>query len=264
MPHATTPTTSERTSADPSAGRRSSIANDPYIVPREAIYYLLLQRSRYRCQPLYRLFSIVGAGDFYKQRMTRSFIEARRAPAIGRQYQTGIDAILDQVQPWIPSGLTGVIDVGGGIGGMLLGIWRRYHATLTDLYLVDRTEVSPTYYTGYRKEAAFYNSMAVAREFLHVNGVPDEVVHLVDTAQDSFPAGPVQLIISTVAWGFHFPVETYIDAACDALTPNGAIILNVRKGTEGEAVLRRRFESIDHIAEDRRSHLIAASGLRSA
>lgn len=230
----------------------------PYVVPDEAVYFLLLQRSRYRWQPLYRLFSLFGAGDLYKQRVTRSFIEKRRAPAIGRRYRRDIEATLDQVAPHLPARIVSAVDVGGGIGGLCLGLWRRYAETLERLHLLDRSEVTPTYYTGFRDEAAFYNSLEVARDFLRLNGVPERVTRIVDAAKDPFPEGPHDLVISTLAWGFHFPVSTYVDEVRRTLAPDGALILHVRRDTDGEAVLEANFRSVRRIDENRRSHLVVA------
>jgi SAM-dependent methyltransferase len=237
-------------------------SDSPFRVPREAIYFLLLQRSRYRWQPLYRLFSLVGLGGLYKQRMTRSFIEARRAKIIGRKYQRDVNATLDLVEDHIPAGPEAAVDVGGGIGGLCLALWRRYPDTLNRLYLLDRSEVTPEYYTGFQKEAAFYNSLAVGRRFLLENGVPEEVIRTVDAARDPFPPGPLDLVISTLAWGFHFPVSTYVEQARRALKPDGAVILHVRKDTDGEEVLARHFGEVERVQEARRSHLVVARGPR--
>lgn len=237
-------------------------AGDPFHVPREAVYFLLLQRSRYRWQPLYRLFSMVGLGGLYKQRVTRSFIEARRAATIGRRYQRDIERTLDLVQPHLPARIEAAVDVGGGIGGLCLGLWRRFPSTLRRLFLLDRTEVTPTYYTGFRKEAAFYNSLDVGRRFLLENGVPPEVSRTVDAADEPFPDGPLDLVISTLAWGFHFPVSTYVEEARRALSREGALILHVRKGTDGEEVLATHFGEVRRIEENRRSHLVVATAPR--
>jgi SAM-dependent methyltransferase len=242
---------------------RGSGRDTPFVVPREAIYFLLLQRSRYRWQPLYRLFSLVGLGGVYKQRITRSFIEARRAEVIGRKYQRDVNATLDLVKDHLPTGLEAAVDVGGGIGGLCLALWRRYPASLKRLYLLDRSEVSPEYYTGFEEKAAFYNSLAVGRRFLLENGVPDEVIRTVDAARDPFPPGPLDLVISTLAWGFHFPVSTYVEEARAALKPHGVVILHIRKETDGEEVLAQHFREVERIDEARRSHLVVARGPRS-
>src|SRR5436190_2992886 len=84
---------------------------DPYRVPPEAIYLLLLQRASYRFQPLYRPFSWLGLGGFYKQRVTRSFVEVRRADTIGRKYQQDIEATLDRVQKHLPARVEAAVDV---------------------------------------------------------------------------------------------------------------------------------------------------------
>jgi len=230
----------------------------PYHIPREAIYYLLLQRSRYRFQPLYRLFSGVGAGGFYKQRVTRSWIEAIRAPAIGRKYESDLRRTVEQLLPLIPERPRATLDIGGGIGGLSLALWRRFSSSIERLHLLDRTEVTPQYHAGFRESAAFYNSQGVAKQFLLSNGVPESVLHFAEAGLDPFPEGPLDLVISTLAWGYHFPVSVYLDEVHRALAPGGTVVLHLRKGTDGEAALMRRFGSVQWIEETRKSGLVAA------
>ena len=39
--------------------------------------------------------------------------------------------------------------------------------------------------------------------------------------------GSVDLIYSHMSWGFHYPLETYLDAAAEILKPSGRLILLV-------------------------------------
>jgi SAM-dependent methyltransferase len=230
----------------------------PIQIPPEAIYYLLLQRSRYRFQPLYRLFSLVGAGGFYKQRITRSWVEAVRAPEIGRRYAQDLRRTVDQISPFLLDPPRATLDIGGGIGGLSLALWQRFSDSIERLHLLDRTEVTPRYHAGFRDSAAFYNSQRVAQEFLSMNGVPDSVVHVSEAGRDPFPEGPLDLVVSTLAWGYHFPVSTYLDAVHRALSPRGVVVLHLRKGTDGEASLASRFRSLTWIEEGKKSGLVAA------
>lgn len=40
---------------------------------------------------------------------------------------------------------------------------------------------------------------------------------------------PLDLVISLVSWGFHFPVSTYLDQVHDLLREGGRLILDLRK-----------------------------------
>ena len=229
-----------------------------FAIPEEAIFFLLLQRARYRWQPLYRLFSLLGAGGIYKRRITRSFIETRRAATIGRLYRDDVDATLDLIQPWLPARVETVVDIGCGLGGFSLGLWLRFPDTLRKLYLLDRSAMSRDLHFGFRGEAAFYNSLAEAERFLLLNGVPGEVIHTVDVGKDPYPEPAADVVISTFAWGFHFPVGTYVEEVRTRLRPDGIVALHVRQNTDGDAVLARHFEEVHRIRKGRSSHLVVA------
>jgi SAM-dependent methyltransferase len=231
-----------------------------YRVPPEAIRFLLLQRSRYRCQPLYRLFSLLGAGRFYKDRMVDSRFERSRALKIGRQYRADVEETLSLVEDRLPGNPGTIVDIGCGIGGMSLGLWQRFSESIQRLYLLDRSELSADVYTGFRDEAAFYNSLEVASQFLTANDVPDEVIQTVDVAREPYPDEAADIVISTFAWGFHFPVSTYLDEVRGWLAPGGVVLLDVRDGTGGEEELRRSFSSVERIRDGRSSGLFVAAG----
>jgi hypothetical protein len=65
--------------------------------------------------------------------------------------------------------------------------------------------------------------------------------------------------MSTLAWGFHFPVETYADAVSRKLTDSGRLILDVRVGTNGVEALRQVFPQVQVIKENEvRRRVLAA------
>ncbi|MGK0448192.1 MAG: SAM-dependent methyltransferase, partial [Polaribacter sp.] len=49
------------------------------------------------------------------------------------------------------------------------------------------------------------------------------------------------LIISIISWGFHYPVETYLDEVFDNLKPGGTLIVDVRKDSNGLELLTTKF-----------------------
>jgi SAM-dependent methyltransferase len=48
------------------------------------------------------------------------------------------------------------------------------------------------------------------------------------------------LVVSLIAWGFHFPLTVYLDEVLHNLRPGGRIIVDVRTGGEGETALDAR------------------------
>lgn len=114
--------------------------------------------------------------------------------------------------------------------------------------LLDKEGISGKIYYGYSGTGAFYNSLAVAEEFLTANTVPTTKIATYDVDTAGFPKGKVfDVILSLISWGFHYPVEVYLDEAFDALSDNGVLILDVRKDTDGKDILSRKFSSVEVI-----------------
>ena len=111
----------------------------------------------------------------------------------------------------------------------------------------------------FRQKGSFYNSLDVARTLLVNNGVSPQRVHLLEANDnnDINISTRADLVISLISWGFHYPVEIYMDKVHDILSENGVIILDVRKGTGGLDVLSSTFRKVDLIFEGKKQYRVA-------
>jgi len=66
-------------------------------------------------------------------------------------------------------------------------------------------------------------------------GVAESNIHLVETTKDNLVniRCGIDVVISLISWGFHYPVETCLDRVHEMLNPGGRLILDVRKQTGG-------------------------------
>ena len=132
--------------------------------------------------------------------------------------------------------------------------------------MIDKSQIDPIQY-GFHETAAAYNSLALAKNILTDNGQSTEKIYLyeseaVDKCAQQFN-GRVDLITSLIAWGFHFPVATYLNFATALLTDNGQLIIDVRKETDGLAKLKGAFQTIDIIhKDDKFDRVLATAPLR--
>ncbi|MBW6506260.1 MAG: class I SAM-dependent methyltransferase [Rhodobacteraceae bacterium] len=106
----------------------------------------------------------------------------------------------------------------------------------TDLLLID-IEANERRHFGFADAGAAYSSLAVARAFLEQNGVePGRIETLNPSKRDPLTAAPVDLAVSFLSCGFHYPVASYLDYFARAVAPGGAIILDLRETTAAEQV----------------------------
>jgi SAM-dependent methyltransferase len=118
-------------------------------------------------------------------------------------------------------------------------------------YLLDKTEIERSVYYGLRSRGAFYNSLDVAKEMLVSNGVSEKCVQLIEaTATNEIDIDrEVDLVISLISWGFHYPVEAYLERVYDILAEGGSIIMDVRKGADGLGMLENALSKVNVIAD---------------
>ena len=198
-------------------------------VPDSSLTFLLLQRTDYLVLPGWKLlFRFICKLSSKTPLMTAVTIESRlRKRAIKRRFDAGMRREYQGLCEWLPKQANAILDVGCGIGGIDALLYEHYGRS-NDLcfYLLDRTQQDEQIGYGYRNRADFYNSFDVTREFLNSNGVPEQSLVTLEAREDADIdlRGPVDLVISLISWGFHYPVATYLDRSYELLKPGGRLI----------------------------------------
>jgi hypothetical protein len=206
------------------------------VVPEHALPFVILQRTR-----LQRLSGITDLFRLpYYAWLAR--LEARVwADDIRRNFIALMRKEYSILAPALPPQVGHILDIGCGVASIDALLFQHYRRDAKlSFSLLDRTQTDSRLRYGFASRADFYNSLEAARELLVANGISAERIRLI-AAQEGFevPVREVDLALSLRAWGFHFPVETYLPAVMNALRPGGWLIIDVRPGTGGEAALRR-------------------------
>ncbi len=103
-----------------------------------------------------------------------------------------------------------------------------YQNTQAHLYLIDLEDTEERHF-GFSKSGAAYSSLAVARAFLQDNGVPEKNVTCINPAQQEVLNLPkVDLAMSFISCGFHYPLSTYDAFFKGHIHQGGAIIVDIR------------------------------------
>jgi SAM-dependent methyltransferase len=204
-------------------------------LPTGAEFFIVLQRPAYGWPTSRRIK--VGRGLYERHVMPR--IERRRRDAVAQAYWEGMQEDYESLGPYLPERVSSMLDIGCGLGGIDLMLYRHYAEFGPTVALLDREGVSDSVYYGYAPEAAHYASLELARRFLVENGVPSEAVATFNADGDGYPAGrQFDLIISVVSWGFHYPLETYLSDVDRTLSVGGTLVIDVREGTNAEEKLQ--------------------------
>ena len=158
-----------------------------------------------------------------------------------------IEDIFVKIAPQIEQvGPQRLADLGCGQAFIDLLIYRRFGC---DLVLIDIEESSDLHF-GCADDGAGYADLANARAFLVANGVPDTAITTVNPRKDRLvDIGVVDMAISLLSCGFHYPVGTY-DAFFRSQVSK-AILLDCRMSKAGDKALMA-YGRVEAVAEEKR------------
>lgn len=118
-----------------------------------------------------------------------------------------------------------IADIGCGYGFFDLIAARELGA---DLHLIDLEQNAHTHF-GFNAEGSAYSNLQKALGFLTSNGVPAEKITATNPEKEDVSGiGPVDLAVSFLACGFHFPVDVYMGFFASNVSADGHIILDLR------------------------------------
>lgn len=227
------------------------------IIPDEALRYVLFQRTAYLRVPNMLLFRIVNRllpfAIYNRIVELESKIYSQR---IKSSYESDIANEYLSIKAFLPKKCSSILDIGCGVAGIDVFLANHYERDHPRLYLLDKTHVEKSVWYGLKNKGAFYNSLDIAKALLVENGVRGECVHVIEATDNNeinFD-DKVDLVISLISWGFHYPVGTYLQKVRELLTDGGRLIIDVRKGTDGVDVISDAFGGVEVIA-DREKHL---------
>ena len=152
---------------------------------------------------------------------------AQRAASIIYAEYLAIEGLLKELKP------TRIADVGCGYCFFDLFAANRLPA---EVVLIDLEQNEHRHF-GFQDEGAAYSSLKVARKLLLDNKVPAENIECVnprDTPPETID--PVDLVVSFLSCGFHYPVDAYLPMIDEALKPGGAAIFDLCDSTAPEQV----------------------------
>jgi len=138
-------------------------------------------------------------------------------------YEASIADIYTDIRPFLPSVCSNLADIGSGLGGIDIALSAHYE-TRPHVCLVDGDNGSPEVQWSFEP----HNSMSVAFDFLHKNGVTD-VSSLAPGNLDKWKGEPFDLVVSFAAWGFHIHPGNYIGDLMKVIHDQTVVILEVRR-----------------------------------
>jgi SAM-dependent methyltransferase len=227
----------------------------------QAAEYALFQRTdllpRRRYGGVFRLVDKFGLRQSWGS-FVRSYA-AGHAEKILHDYGREMRAEFDRRIAFIPSSACSILDIGCGLAGIDLHLYEYLRGNDPHLYLLDRTHIEDRVWYMYEANGAFYNSLELAKMNLVRNGVPEDRIRCLEAPDDGIINGtvrPVDLVVSTISWGFHYPISTYLQSVGQIMSSGGVLLVDVRRGTDGLEQLERQFPRSTEVVDEGEKHLV--------
>ena len=125
-----------------------------------------------------------------------------------------------------------------------------------ELFLFDADSKSTDIKYGFLDKPSVYNSLYATDKMMRVNNVKN---YFIMNTKNRFPLiFNLDIIISTLSYGYHYPVETYLEKINQILSKNGVLIIDIRENTDGIKKVGKIFPYIDIISNYNKSARICA------
>lgn len=226
-----------------------------YKFPTTALNVLLAQsaaaevRRRYE-NPNEDIFKTIKISSSFQQEFLESYIAANTL-------------FYNDIKQYVPEGSRRILDIGCGIGLIPLLLYVESRHNKPSLFLFDKSvdiqdfSKSDIASTGFNKKYEFTASLEVTRQFLKINGVRENDINPCEVGKWSVSnASPLDLVISRRSWGFHYPIEEYLDEVAISMRPGAVVITDLRHGRAGEQTFRNRFQKVSIIRQGAKSNLV--------
>ena len=234
------------------------------VLPDSSLPYILFQRTDYLVLPKNKLlYRVICKLSNRTPIATAISLESRfRKGEIKRVFNIDMAQEYADIRDWLPPDASAILDVGCGIGGIDILLFHHYKDDPNlHLYLLDKSQMTDQVTYGFKDRGEFYNSLDLTREILILNGVADRSIRILEARDDGgidIDEG-LDLVISLISWGFHYPVGLYLDRVHELLKPGGRLILDVRKDTGGIEAIEAKFGNAAVISEGGKNLRLAAT-----
>ena len=217
-----------------------------YELPREARQYALFQRTNLLPKRQKTIFEKIVTRLGFKRDDYNSWVESVAADDAFKfesRYFAEMEQVAKKIVAVLPPNVDSILDVGCGIAtvDLFLDTW----ISPNKIFLLDKTKTEDAVWYMFREKGAFYNSLDLAKMTLELNGVSESKIELIsapDNGAINLESGSIDVVISTISWGFHYPISLYLNSIYKLMRNEAVLIIDVRIGSGGYEELENVFE----------------------
>ena len=146
-------------------------------------------------------------------------------------YFDGIENQFKLLIKYLPNKCNKLLSIGCGLAVPEL-MFKEYYNNDIDYYLFDKTQVDLNIYFGYKEKASYYNNLNLTNKIYLEYGINNNNINIIDADNKNLLSLPLMdIIVSYIAWGFHFPLITYLDNVLKLMHKETILIIDIRNNT---------------------------------
>ena len=171
-----------------------------------------------------------------------------------KEFQLNMQKEYVLMMQYLPEKCNSILDIGCGIGGIDVILY--HHFGNPALYLLDNSKVSSQILYGFDRGESFYNSFQATKDLMDANAVKNYM--LIDSSEELPDLKNIDLVLSILSWGYHYPIGTYLSYVDSVLSENGTLIMDIREWTDGVEEVKQVFPFVKEVSHYNKSKRIAA------
>ena len=205
---------------------------------------LLLQRNEYQSSLSRYLRSVLGR-EFH----TRFLVDLLNynLSSLNNKFYNDLNAEFNDLKNFLPKNVNNILDIGCGIGAINIFLNNFYNGS-ANFHLIDKDYVSKKVIYGYKKSnAEGYNDLSLTKEFLKKNNINQNSISIYDADKDKLKKIKYDLVISLISWGYHYPLEVYIDYIKESSSEETIYIFDIAEEYISTKDVNKYFKKINII-----------------
>ena len=210
---------------------------------------LLLQRNEFLSPIQKKIRKLFGRLLF-----TKFFIHFFQYQNLDDLVGNAIENEFDNIKKYIPKDIENVMDIGCGLG--LINIFINENLkNIKKFHLLDKNKIDSKIKYGFSKNYESYNQLLLTKKILINNGVPKEKINLIDVNEHfSFKEKSVDLVISLVSMGYHYPISEYASLLKKISTNQTIFIFDLATEYQDLNILNHYFKYYEIIEKTDSKH----------
>ncbi len=210
---------------------------------------LLLQRNEFLSSSQIKLRKLFGRSLF-----TNFFINYFQDINLEQKVFYKIKEEFEILKKYLPRNVKNVMDIGCGIG--LIDIFlNNYFTDCQKFYLLDKNNIDSKIVYGFSDNYESYSITNVTKNFLINNNIQEHKLNLIDVDKNfSIKPNSIDLCISLVSMGYHYPFSQYLDTIKKVSNNNTVFIFDIATEYQDISFLKNIFGDIKIIEESNLKH----------